>query len=470
MSKIVLIADLHYNRTYHEAYDKERDIGRLLEQIIAEEPKAIIALGDIVDMKHYEQNRSFISYPDGLATQVPFVNMVRHTNLPWFWLLGNHDDPKIFYGIAQAASNLAMRATNVDAINDGTATDDQKPLTFGNVVFWFGSFDMNWPEQQKAEELRKIFKFKAKYSAKGSKNVLLLHDSIIRRGEGIGYSKELIADIAKNMNLTIAGHEHEFKYLDKAKKVVCAPAAIPTGVKKNSNPLRQYKFKDHELEIIQDWEEPFGYLVLDDTTFSLEFKPFHPSAGTIQVEYDITGKGLDEVQDDWRYILSELKEAIVEGGNLAMVVVMPIITGQMDRLRTLTLKNELSVIVPNADGIFISDPKFEIKDVETPTIEKDIAIIDITKDGVLARTIKQTPAIVTMLKERSIDLEELDVRQIIGIIMEALPELSSNRSQKDFVIALLSALTESFNEKFDIDLDDTKIANVVNKAAKKKER
>jgi predicted phosphodiesterase len=403
--------------------------------------------------------------------QFPFVDLIKKSELPWYVLLGNHDNPAIFKTIAQATDNFKVYATNPAKIEAGTAVETEQPVELGNLVFWFAHVRYQGPEQEKMDAILSMAQAVSRFPGANRKHVLLLHTEFLRRAESLGFSKENIEKMAKDFDLVISGHEHEFRQLTKSKRVVCAPAAFPTGVKKNSNPARTYTVDGSSLVVKDDWDEPFGYILLDDEDGKVEFVPCHPSAGTIEVYYDISGREEDQVRGDWTEIMSQVKTDAIDSGHFELVVVMPIISGSMERLTQLTLRNDLRAMSDNEAKVFVVEPRFENIVAADYSLESETALPDMTWEAVVLKAKQQVQVIVDRLAalDPPVVLDETAIGQVIDIMVDPSIDFFSSKAsraptKKDAVTNMVQKLVDFLNQEYELNMDSAAVINTIQNA------
>ncbi len=464
MTTIAIVSDAHVVHKYHDAYDKSKEFDRFVKKVLEQEPEVIIALGDMVDEKFTDQGRP-ISYPEGAKAQFPFVETVNKSNIPWYVLLGNHDDRDIFKTIEQSCGKLKVYATDPSKIGTPGAADCERPLVFDGVAFWFVPESTMWSEKRKMEVLHEFFATKARY-LKAKKHVLLLHSDVVRRGEK-GLSKQNVDTISKQFDLTLCGHEHEYAKVLNKPNVLCVPASFPTGVKKNSNPARKYKHSRSGLAVQQDWEEPFGFVMLDTVTLKSNFIEFNPSACTVEVEYDITDKETNQVKEDWKVILDSVKRDVIDSAKYSLVLVMPIIVGKMELLTKITLSNDLDQVVNTYQSLFVTEPRYEKAVIIGQSLEEDVQSPDLSQEAVFDRVKEQIDSVVALLREKGVVIDERKVVAAIEVMAdskETFFEKKGNKTQKDLSVSITKKLLPFFKEHFNMSMKEADIVNIIDNA------
>ena len=460
MTKVVIIADSHLVHKYHPAFDKTKEFDRFIDQVLKENPAAIIALGDVIDEKYTDQGHP-ISYPDGARIQFPVVDTIKRTGMDWYVLLGNHDDPAVFKIIEQATGMLKVYTTDPVAMIQEKPASEQIPLVIDQVAFWFAPLSYKWTEERKMELLRQYFEVKARYK-KAKKHVLLLHCDIIRRAPLLGFSKESLEQITKNFNVVLCGHEHEYGPVESLSTFLCVPATFPTGVKKNSNPARKYKYDDHKLEVTQDWAEPFGYLLFDTESLACDKKTFHPSACTVEVEYNVSGKDMIAIKQEWQTILSRISADAINTGQYSTVLVMPVISGTMERLMKVTVEKDLQDVGEKYEGIYVVEPRYGEIDVKSNSFEDFERLPEVSLDAVVTRTTQQTGAIQKKLKDLGIKMSQKGIIHAIQVMTNREEEFFQKKgTHKEITLKLVKQMSDFMKEEFDIVFDENELNRVI---------
>jgi len=241
-------------------------------------------------------------------------------------------------------------------------------------------------------------------------------------------------------------------------------------VKKNSNPARKYEFDGNQLEVTQDWEEPFGFLILDTGTLSLEMKTFHPSACTIEIEYDISGKEMVAIKEDWRTILSAIAIDAVNSGKYSTVLVMPIISGTMERLTKVTLEADLKAVGEDFSGIYIVEPRFGKINPISYSIEEDERLPELSKDAVVRRTLQQVEEIRDRLAEKDILVDKAGISKVIQVMTSGDDKFFQDKgNHKDITFKMVNLLLDFLKDQFGIEINEIELNKVITNAFGKKE-
>ncbi len=469
MSKIAVIADTHLIHAYHPEYDKTREFAKLVEDISSHNPVAILVLGDFFDKKPTNQGHP-ISHVEGAKHQLPVTDIIESTNIPWYSLLGNHEDESVLKLIARTVSNFNFRLTDPKEGLKANAPDIAKPEVLDGVRFWFGDVHEKESHRTKETKLKEYCTAAAKVSR--DKNVLLLHLDLIRRGEDVGISKELVELLSKNFDLVLNGHEHAFSSkVDGFSNVILAPASLPTWVGLREGLIEKYEFSSKGLEKSSTKvREPRGYLLLDSDTLTLDFVPFHSSMPAVSVSYDVTEKDLIAIGNDWRKIAANLQQELIGTRNIESLVVIPVLTGTLGFLLPFeinSLLEEVSNEIPDIHLVNIRTQELKTPglDIETPD-EAEI----LNLDGVFAKTLEQAKIVSKKLREKGIELTASHVKKLVEKMRKEDRNFffeKGSKTVKVYTAELINTLLPEFNEILNTEWKSADVIHIVTESFEK---
>lgn len=413
MSKIAIIADTHLIHAYHPEYNKINELSRLMTVILKHKPEAIFILGDFFDKKFTNTGHP-ISHIDGSKRQIPITEIIESTKIPWYALLGNHEDEAVLCLLTKSASNFHFLMTDPESFNKPTANIIQKPLTIDGINFWFSGIQESDTHRNKEIKIKSYCQAAAK--SRNNKNIILMHLDFIKRGEFLGIEKELVELLSKNFDLVLNGHEHTYKTKFYGfSNVILVPPSMPTWIGIKEGLVSKYEFADGNLKRKENkLREPHGFMILDTQTLKLEFFPFFSKMPSISILYDVTNKDLTKIDQEWREIVLNIRNDLIGVNNIDSLIIIPIFKGNLGNLMKFNVNSILDVISNEDNSIYITDIKEKnlvspILDIETPD-ESEI----INLEGVFSKTIEQADEIKNNLEEMGIILSVEQIKKIIN--------------------------------------------------------
>ncbi|MHA1149202.1 MAG: metallophosphoesterase family protein [Promethearchaeota archaeon] len=463
MVKIAIIADSHLIHAYHSDYDKMEEFKRLVEEINSQEPVAILVLGDFFDKKFSNQGHP-ISHIEGAKHQLPITEIIDSIGVPWYSLLGNHEDKSVLELLSKTAKNFNFLLTDPKSGLTSEAKEFEKPLIIDGVRFWFGNIQEEENHRIKELKIKEYCQAAAKLAK--DKNILLLHIDMVRRGEDVGITKELVQLMSKNFNLVFNGHEHTFQTkVDGFNNVILAPASLPTWIGIREGLIAKYEFIDNKLKKKENkLKDPRGYLLLDTNTLKINFKPFHSTMPAVSVLYDVTDKDLVIIGNEWRKIAENLKQELVGQRNIKSIIIIPILTGNLGSLLPFEINSTLEMISNEISDIHIVD--IRKKDLKTPSL--DIEAPDETEilnlEGVFSRTLDQAEEVVERLSQMKISLTANQVKKIINRMRIEDSNFffeKGTKNIKTYAAEIVNILLADFNEILERDWKNTDIMNII---------
>ncbi len=472
MSNIAIIADTHLIHAYHPDYNKIDEFSRFITEILKHQPVAILVLGDFFDKKFTNKGHP-ISHVEGSKQQIPITEIIESTNIPWYALLGNHEDEAILHLISKTAKNFHFLMTNPKRYADPAASKFEKPLIIDGVRFWFGNIQEKENHRTKELKIKEYCQAAAKVAK--DKNIMLLHIDMVRRGEDVGISKELVELLSKNFNLVLNGHEHTYiTKVDGFNNVILVPASMPTWIGIREGLIEKYEYIDRKLKKKgANLQEPHGYLLLDTDTLKIGFIPFLSTMPAVSLLYDVTDKDLVIIENEWRKIVENLKQQIIGKQNIKSLIIIPILTGNLGSLLPFEINNILEVISNEVPDVQIVD--IRKKDLTTPSL--DIEAPDGTEilnlDGVFARTLEQAEDIVKRLDQMKIFLLSDQVKKIINKMRKEDHNFFFEKGAKNikvYAADIINILLPEFNEILKKDWKNTDIISIIDSSFEKEVR
>lgn len=467
MSKIAIFGDTHLLMQFHEKYDKFVEFKRFLDQVLNDKPSAIALLGDFVDKRQSLQGR-MITWGEGSDYQVKIEKMIEATNVQWYAMNGNHDDERVYPSIEKGAKNFTVAAITKFGENGSNVN----PVQIGKINAWFAPVPHDAPAEVTREAFQELEGRRSTFTKNKNRHVLFLHVNMIRRGQDIGIDDEVL-DILSHFDKVIDGHEHVYMVHKKKKFIVFMPATFPTWVVKNRGFVRKYEFKAGKLVEGEKSRNPFGYLLLDDETLEIEFKPFAPTMAHVEILYDVTGVTIPQVRADWKTIAARIHDDLVGTGQFKDILVLPVLTGTLEAAISLTFDTDVATVFNGFKNVYVS-PFTSDENLKRPSFDIDKLKQDRlpTRETAFQNAKAQVTDIVKKLAEKKISVEPAKIAAIIGRIeaQEAafFNEKTRNVNAAKYVGGVIENLITELNNTFGTTLDVSIIDPVLASAIKAK--
>ena len=447
MTKIGILADTHLIHAYHRDYDKIQEFERLVDSIIEQNPNIILVLGDLFDNKFTSQSHP-ISHIEGSKHQIPIVEIIKNTGIDWYALLGNHEDSMVLKSIAQASPNFYYMKTNPEISKNQDVLKYQKPLEIENAILWFANINMDKKFSQKEGELKKFCQSVSKYPNSGKKNILLTHLDFIRRAQNVGLEDNILKTLSTNFDLILNGHEHTYLKKYKFDNIVIVPPSMPSWIMMGSGSIQNFSYEQNKLVPKNKLKTPHGFLIVDDETLEHQFFPFKPYMPSIEILYDVSGKNLPDIDENWRSIAGEVKTKFVGNEGIASLIIIPIFTGNMEHLYKLDVNRIFQIISNEMDRIFITNMRDRDLVTTSFSIKKTEGEEEFLNIGkVFAKTLEQLENIQEQLKKKEIKISNERITEII-LRMKALDRKFFYKRGKNTINKYISDIIESLLPQF----------------------
>jgi len=468
MSKMAIFGDTHLLMQFHEKYDKFTEFKRFLDQVLADKPNAIALLGDFVDKRQSLQGR-MITWGEGSEYQVRIERMIESTNIPWYAMNGNHDDERVYPSIEKGTRNFKVAAIT----KYGDNGSDVSPVQIGNINAWFAPIQSDAPAQTTKEAFQELARRKNAFTKNKLHHVLFLHINMIHRGQDTGIDDEVLDIVSSNFDIIVNAHEHLYDVHKKRKNVVFMPASFPTWVVKNRGFVKKYEYKAGKLSETAKLRIPFGYLLLDDETLGIEFKPFTPTMANVEVLYDVTGVSIQQVRTDWKNIATKVHADLVAKGEFKDILVLPVLTGVIEAAIAFTIDNDIATIFAGFKNLYVNrfstDENFKHPVMDIDQLKHERLP---TRETAFQTARAQVDVIVKKLAEKKIVVDPAKITAIITRI-EVLDTIFFNEKAKGVNIAkyvggVIESILPELNDAFGTSLETLIIDPVLTQAMKAK--
>lgn len=468
MSKIAIMGDTHLLMAFHEKYDKFAEFSRFIEQIQADEPIAIALLGDFVDKRQSLQGR-LITWGEGSEYQVKIEKMIETTKIDWYAMNGNHDDERVYPSIEKATQNFKVVAIT----KKGESGSNIDPVEIGNINAWFAPIPHDAAAQVTKEAFQELARRRSAFTKNTKPHVLFLHINMIHRGQDTGIADEILDIIASNFDLVINAHEHMYGVHKKKKNVIYMPASFPTWVVKDRGFVKKYVFKYGALKETSKFRNPFGYLLLDDETMTVEFKQFSPVMANVEVLYDVTGATIEQIRTDWQTITVDIYQDLIDSGIFTSILVLPVLTGTIEPAISFTVNNEIASVFNAFTNIYVYayvpdenlvQPSYSIDHLRNDRVP--------TKETAFQKTKSQVADIVKKLGDKQIDVDPEKIIEIIskvenlGTAFFTLKVKNTNAAK--YVGGVIESILPELNSTFGSAIEISSIDTVLGLAMKAK--
>ncbi len=356
--------------------------------------------------------------------------------------------------------------------NPGKGMITLSPL-FKHAFFWFGNVQTDLNYRKKEELLKKLAQVAVRYDSKNKDNILLLHIDLIRRSASDGLDDNIIKTLSDSFKLVLNGHEHTYqrKY-KKFQNVICVPPSLPTWVTMGRGSILNYEFSEGNLVPKGKYKDIHGFLMLNDEDFKLEYIAFRPNMPTIEVNYDVTGKDLSVIEEDWRNISETINHELIGKFDIQSIIIIPIFTGNMEHLYAFDVDQVLGTLSNEIEEINIVDIREKLLEGFSLKIDElgENEIMNI--EQIFSRTLEQISKVRERLKEKSIDIEEGKISELINRIKD-LDQIFfytkiQNKTVKKYISEIIELLLPNFNEILEKSWSSTQIINIIEESYEKR--
>lgn len=310
--KVAIVADAHLFQTFAENYDSVGDLGRALDDIKTRiSPDVLFLAGDMFD--YMKTETIYLRHYEGEGYMVRVRDIFRDFEKPIYAIRGNHDKEEVLRGLEQTVDNFHHQ-TGAKNFEDFSAcfmdsfyeTGGYSPATLENIENFL---------KQEATKLKEW----------GNKSVLLCHETFAPYDNALPES--VIEVMKKNFDVVLNGHMHLWNpNCYKSSRIICLPSLLPSKIAKGKYASERYVWsREKPIFEITQLNAPFGYVILDTDTLSVEFQEFVPSKKIIEVVLDVTDLQLEDARKRLRTIFSELDHR----PDKDKLIVLPVLEGEI---------------------------------------------------------------------------------------------------------------------------------------------
>ncbi len=466
MSKVIIISDAHLIHIYHSEYDKIAEFRRFVKEFMEENPDIVLVLGDFFDKKLTSQSH-LISHLHGSDQQIQIVDIIKSTKIPWYALVGNHEDEIVLKSIDQSTPNFHYMETQV---SKGSVIEESI-LKTDKCNYWFSKVNVNERYKEKEKQLKLLCQAATKYDSPNKKNILLTHLDFNKRSETVGLEKNLIKILINSFNNVLNGHEHTYKKKHLFEGVTLVPPSIPTWITAGKGSILTYTFENGELKEKTKRKSPHGYLIFDETTSNISFKAFKPYMPSIEVHYDVTGKSLVDIEKDWSIISTEIQEMYVGKDNIEKLIIIPRFTGNMHHLHRIDVNHTLGIVANDIPHIFITEIRdmdliSSLTSIDTP--EEDEYL---NTEKVFEKVLTEVDQINTLLEEKNITISNSQIVSLVNRMRELDDNLFHKKGKKsisNYITELVENLLPEFNEILRMSYNPSDILELIETSFKRR--
>ncbi|MBE9513584.1 MAG: metallophosphoesterase [Chloroflexi bacterium] len=354
MSRIAILSDAHLliqaERFRDENYRSPRgeisleNFNRVISQVIAEQPEAVILAGDMFDER--EKGGEWVADSEAAKYWPEIRNelerLIAHTTYGVYALRGNHDSGSVLKELE-------------DHLGDGFhfVRDEERDIGDHRVYFLETRYRQG-SYRIPVEQLP------------GEGEILIMHETLPWGGIP-GLEEELFQELSRRFCLLFDGHMHHFARspLD-IPNFYALPALIPSRELKNAFTVK-YEWPG-DLDNPEAKDSPFGYVILDGNDIS--FQRYAPIQSIVKVE--IKGNSPAEVVTG----VNEVYSALMKREDRDKLWVWISARGVMFR-GTVTKETNKYPEINTLDDIDIQPRKEDRKSVELRGLDKVITLSEL---------------------------------------------------------------------------------------------
>jgi len=210
--------------------------------------------------------------------------------------------------------------------------------------------------------------------------------------------------------------------------------------------LQQYKHSQGKFTS-NPREIPYGSLILNSENLSIDFIPFSPAIGHVEVIYDVTKKELTAIKDDWVTIVDKIASEYLDKGILKDIVIVPILTGNIGSFTIYNVEDTLQPLTDELKGIFVDVPR------KGPSFTSDLFTVDDLNiaemndwDSLISNTKRNIESIQLELKKSGINIGKEHLIELVDTLnnQNILVERGS-LTHPNYLMSVLNEVVPKFN-------------------------
>jgi len=289
MSRIAILSDAHLliqaARFRDENYRSPRgeislrNFNKVISQVIAEEPEAVILAGDMFDEREkggeWVVDAEAAKYWPDIRSELK--RLMECTKYGIYTLRGNHDAAPVLKELQDYLGN------GFHFVRDEKIEIGDHSVYFMETRYRQGDYSIPEEELPKGGE------------------ILIMHETLPWSMPGL--EEEVFQELGQRFSLLLNGHMHHYSHGSlNIPNLYSLPALIPSRELKNNFTLEYHWPSDLEKPKVKD--SPFGYLILDGSEIS--FERYRPIQSIVNVR--IEGNTPSDVITGINEVFSKLME------------------------------------------------------------------------------------------------------------------------------------------------------------------
>ena len=348
--KLAIISDAHLFQSFMKNYDPLYDFKVALQKIKEENnPDALLIAGDMFDCK--KTASAYLRHYEGEGLMMKVRDILKEFKIPTYAIRGNHEKEEVLRGLSQTVENFHYIR------NDW--------VKLGDVWVYFMDTHFEGELYEPSAVSQIIQKLTSAVKTEEIK-ILLSHETFAPFPSCL--PKEAIEKARRVFDWIINGHMHTWNSdAYGLKNVMTLPSLLPSRLRLGKYWIERYIWEvDDGKPEFEKKESPFGYVILDTETGSVECHTFMPSRRIMEISIDVTNLSLKNVLDRFREIL----KGIDERKDKNSLIILPEIHGYANFVATFVsevfkeypelsmdeLRNSTTPVVITASGKMISAP------------------------------------------------------------------------------------------------------------------
>jgi DNA repair exonuclease SbcCD nuclease subunit len=330
-------------------YDSLHDFENVLQKINKVNPDALLIAGDMFDCK--KTFSTYLRHYEGEGLMMKVRDALNEFKIPIYAIRGNHEKEEVLKGLSQTVKNFHY------VRNDWVRLGDVW------VYFMDTHFEGELYEPNAVSQI--IQQLTSSTTETKGNRILLCHETFAPFPSCL--PKEAIEEATKVFYWIVNGHMHTWgSDAYGLRNVITLPSLLPSRLRLGKYWTERYTWEvDGKLES-EKKESPFGYVILDTETESIEYHPFIPSKTIVEISIDVTNLSLKNVFDRFREVL----KGINEREDRDSLIILPEIHGSANFVTTFVsevfkeypelgieeLRNSATSVITTASGKMISTP------------------------------------------------------------------------------------------------------------------
>ncbi len=428
----MILSDAHLFQTFTEDYDSVKDLERSIEEAaLRETPDMIFLAGDMFDYKKTES--VYVKHYEGEAQMIRVRLILEKFGKPVYAIRGNHDKEEILKGLEQTVGNFHY-------VKNDTKNFGQFSVSFMDSFYETGGYSI-----QAMEEMEKLLmSVAAKARGLRGRSILLCHETFAPYDNAI--SNTVVEFLKRNFDLVLDGHMHLWNHnAYSSTGINCLPALLPSKIVKGKYSMEYYEWDSRNLDFVRRiLDTPFGYVVVDTQSNTVELRPFNPSKKIVEISLDATDLSLEECRRRLRTALGEIRMRADKDS----LIVLPELIGS-----TTFSPLHLEDIKGDFPELHVEKTRYDKAIFRSVLHAQTISTPTLTVEQLFDKMKGEVPGILEEIKAKGIALKRSVLDEILRKLLaeELLEESSSVQQTRGRLQLILGPVVEVLSKDLKID-------------------